>query len=170
MPREIGAENVLRLTCCRPSRRRPSKFRRDFAAGHAEFAQLLNERRTPQTQQARGMRDDAVGACERFFDELPLDGKHMCAQVKTGSGQFSRNLGVGRRRLRRDCLRERGGFDRARLRGQMCIRDRASSAATLCARPVRSWMPCCRNLCMRGHSAMAASTRGSVPRLSLIHI
>src|SRR6202044_4236624 len=31
----------------------------------------------------------------------------------------------------------------------------ASSAAVLCASPVRSWMPCCRNFCMRGHSAMA---------------
>ncbi len=40
----------------------------------------------------------------------------------------------------------------------------SASEAMLACRLTSSWMSCARNFCMRGHSAMAASTRGSVPR------
>ena len=55
--------------------------------GHAELAQLLDQSRAAQRQQARGVRDRAAGALQRLADEAALDERQVRAQVDALLGQ-----------------------------------------------------------------------------------
>src|SRR5580700_3427677 len=68
--------------------RGPSIFRR--CARHAELAQLLDESRAAQVEEARGVGDRATAALERLLDETALDAQQMDAQVDAVSGQLCR--------------------------------------------------------------------------------
>src|SRR5262249_7775379 len=46
------------------------------------FAELLDERRATQLEQARGVRDRSVGLIERRADQMLLDRAEMLAQIE----------------------------------------------------------------------------------------
>ena len=76
-----------------------SNFRRRLVAGDAELAQLLDQRRAAQAEQARRLGHGATRTLHRLRDQPVLDGEQVCAQVDTVLRQIGRRVG-GRPRCR----------------------------------------------------------------------
>src|SRR5690606_40545615 len=89
------------------SRRRHTRFSRDWSSDVCSsdlptpclralklvLAQLLDEGRTPQAEQARGARDRAFGLLERPADQLLLDRAEVLLEVDRAGRSEERRVG-----------------------------------------------------------------------------
>src|SRR5215469_9423575 len=95
-----------------------SRWRQESAAGASNFrrgldtelTELFDESRAAQIEQARGVRDRAVGALERLLDESTLYRQKVRPQVDSGLRQGGQSIGHGWLRCARRHTGDRAGL------------------------------------------------------------